>query len=251
MPPPIPPRRDPTPSTGSGWQPFFFPDMTPTPTFTTLMNDIFSCLDPQNTGTLLPETHSRFLDDIGYLPHENTWKSGLTATFNQSAVSNADKTLKNAFDLFAIDHELLQRAQGPHIDPTGLTQTLQGVLGSAFSSIGSQAAPPMPAITRKGFVDVTVINVLSDPSREWANFSRMLRKYNLPRYIGWGDLPRSVIPAVADQAMLNRIAGVTAFAKQKGEAELEAARRKAAIQARGRQAALDLIGDTRYEYRYV
>ncbi|KAG6816630.1 hypothetical protein H0H87_004477 [Tephrocybe sp. NHM501043] len=215
------------------------------------MNDIFSHLDPQNMGLLLPETFSRFLDDMGYLPHENAWKSGLTATFNQSAESNADRTLKNAFDLFSIDHQLLQRKQGPHVDPTGLSQTLQGVLGGAFMSATREVAPPMPAITRKGFVDITIVEMLSDPSREWGNLSRLLHKYKLPRYIGWGDLPRSVIPAMPDQAMLNRVASVTAFAKQKGEKELEAARMKAQISARANQIAIDLIDDRRYEYRYI
>ncbi|KAG6852975.1 hypothetical protein C0991_007786 [Blastosporella zonata] len=215
------------------------------------MNDIFSYLDPQNTGVLLPETFSRFLDDMGYLPHENAWKAGLNATFNQSAESNADKTLKNAFDLFSIDHQLLQRIQGPHADPTGLTQTLRGVLGGAFPLSTREPAPPMPAITRKGFVDITVIEVLCDPSREWGNLSRMLRKYNLARYSGWGDLPRNTIPAMPDQAMLDRVAGVTAFSKQKGERELEQARMNAQIRARGNQIAVDLLDGTRREYRYV
>ncbi|KAF8065071.1 hypothetical protein FPV67DRAFT_167847 [Lyophyllum atratum] len=178
---------------GSGWQPFFSPDMTPTQTYTTLMNDIFSYLDPANTGNLLPETFSRFLDDMGYLTHENAWKTGLIATFNMSQESNADKTLKNAFDLFSIDHILLQRVQPPHVDRTGLTSTLRSVLGG-FSPSFQAPSPPMPAITRKGFVDITVIEVLCDPSREWGNLNRMLRKYDLPRYRGWGDLPRSVLP---------------------------------------------------------
>lgn len=53
------------------WQPFFFPDMSASPTYITLLNDIFTHLDPSNTGALVPETFSRFLDDMGYPPHEN------------------------------------------------------------------------------------------------------------------------------------------------------------------------------------
>ncbi|KAF8968396.1 hypothetical protein BDZ97DRAFT_433192 [Flammula alnicola] len=267
-PPPLPPRRASvlgpisTPPLadqgGAGWQPFFFPDMTPSPTFVTLMNDIFTYLDPTNNGNLVPETFSRFLDDMGYLPHENAWKQGLQATFGLSKESMADKSLKNAFDLFSIDHVLLQRVQPPHVDPTGITTQFQRVLGSAFQpSMLSNAATshstvqgPMPAITRKGFIEITTIEVLSDPSKEWGNFSRLLRKYNLPRYAGLGDLPRSVLPAAPDPAMLQRVAGVAAYAKQKGEREIQAARDNAMLAERGRQNAIDLISDNRYTYRY-
>lgn len=54
------------------WEPWFHPDSSPTEAYTTLMNDIFSLLDPTNVGNLVPETFSRFLDDMGYLPHENS-----------------------------------------------------------------------------------------------------------------------------------------------------------------------------------
>lgn len=81
-PPPLPPRR-PGFVSGNGapprmvdqrWQPFFLPDMTPTPTFTTLLNDIFSYLDSSNSGYLVPEAYSRFLDDLGYVGQENSCK---------------------------------------------------------------------------------------------------------------------------------------------------------------------------------
>lgn len=58
----------------TGWQPFFNADSSPSPMFITLMNDIFTYLDPTNLGNLVPETFSRFLDDMGYLPHENACK---------------------------------------------------------------------------------------------------------------------------------------------------------------------------------
>ena len=108
----------------------------------------------------------------------------------------------------------------------------------------------MPAITRSGFIEFMRIEALSDPSREWGNFSRLLKKYNLPRYRGWGDLPRSVLPEVPDASMLARVASVAAFAQQKGQQELDAARAGAQIRAQGRQAALDLVSDRRVEYRY-
>jgi hypothetical protein len=178
-------------------------------------------------------------------------KQGLQATFNASKETNADKSLKNAFDLFSIDHVLLQRVQAPHVDPTGLTSQFQRVLGSAFTPAmmgASTDVGPMPCITRNGLIELERIEMLSDPSKVWGNMSRLLRKYNLPQYRGWGDLPRGVIPAVADAAMLQRVASVAAFAKQKANQELDAARAGAMIRARGRQNALDLISDTRYRY---
>lgn len=182
---------------------------------------------------------------------------GLNATFGLSAESNADKSLKNAFDLFSIDHILLQRQQPAHVDPTGLSAQFSRVLGSAFkpSMLGSSAATtagPMPAITRAGFIEIARVEALSDPSREWGNFSRMLRKYGLPRYRGWGDLPRSVLPDAPDAAMLQRVAGVNASAQRKGKEALDAAIVESQIRARGNQAAIDLISDTRrVEYRYI
>lgn len=108
----------------------------------------------------------------------------------------------------------------------------------------------MPCITRNGLIEIERVEMLSDPSKEWGNMSRLLRKYNLPQYRGWGDLPRSVVPAVADAAMLQRVASVAAFAKQKADQEIDAARANAMIRARGNQAAVDIVSDTRYEYRY-
>jgi hypothetical protein len=91
-PPPLPPR--PRPNVGvannplvseSHWQPFFLADMSPTTTFVTLSNDIFAYLDSSNSGVLTPETYSRFLDDQGYLPHENvcaSWRRCFAAFFH-------------------------------------------------------------------------------------------------------------------------------------------------------------------------
>lgn len=257
-PPPLPARPRPDvrasnnpPVSGYQWQPFFL-DMGPTPTFVTLSNDIFTYLDSSNSGFLTPETYSRFLDDQGYLPNENIWKSSLQATFNASKETMADKALKNAYDLFSIDHVLQPRAHAPHVDTTGLTQQFQRVLGSAFNPSLLQSsmstAGPMPLLTRKGFLDITTIELLADPSKHWGNMSRMLRKYNMPRYRTWGDLPRSVVPELPHPMMLERVAAVTNVATQKGQRELEAARVESMLKARGQQNALDLIDGGRYYY---
>lgn len=82
VPPPLPSRpsntqRAPNSAGGgsAGWQPWFHPDSSPTDAYITLMNDIFTHLDPTNVGNLVPETFSGFLDDLGYLTHENACTS--------------------------------------------------------------------------------------------------------------------------------------------------------------------------------
>lgn len=141
----------------------------------------------------------------------------------------ADKALKSTFDRFSIDHVLLKRLHPPS---------------------PGKGAGPMPAITRSGFIEITRVEALADPAQEWGNFSRLLRKYNLPRYSGWGDVPRSVLPGVPDASMLARIAGVTAEAQRQGQQRLNASRVAAQLRAQGEQNAIDLISDTRVEYRY-
>jgi hypothetical protein len=59
------------PSSDSRWQPFYHPDQSPTPAFITLLDDIFTYLDPSNLGYLVPETYSCFIDDMEATPNYN------------------------------------------------------------------------------------------------------------------------------------------------------------------------------------
>ncbi|KAF5326756.1 hypothetical protein D9619_005104 [Psilocybe cf. subviscida] len=247
------------PAQATGWQPFLLADMSPSPTFVTLVNDVFSYLDQRNLGNLEPEVFSGFLDDLGYMPHENAWKLGLQPTYALSAQSMADKSLKNAFDLFAIDHVLLKRIQPPHEDPTGLTAQYKRVLGAAFNPAMLQQNPgaahstvegPMPAITRKGFLQIMALEALGEPARSWGNWSRLLRKYNMPRYAGWGDLPRACFLECADPATMRRVEEIRKVSERRGQEQLDAARAYSQIAAQGRQNALDLVGNVRHEYVY-
>lgn len=176
----------------------------------------------------------------------------MQATFNASKETIADKALRNVYDLFSIDHILQPRTQTPHVDPTGLTQQFQRVLGSAFAPSllqSARSAPgPMPLLTRKGFIDIATVELLADPSKHWGNMCRVLRKYDLPRYRAWGELPRSVLPELPHPKVLERVAAVTRVATEKGKRELQAARVESMLRARGRQNALDLIDDRRYYY---
>jgi len=217
--------------------------MSPTPTFLALMNDIFTYLDPANNGNLVPEVLSQLQDDMGRPVKDNGWKSDLRVSQSGrvSKESTADQSLKNIFDMFSIEHVLLLRTR-PVIQPAG------GSGSEVVRQVSHKG--PMPAITRRGFIDFFSINQLSEPSTEWAALSRALRKYELPKYVAWGDMPRSVLPEIPHPAMVQRVENIKNYAIQKSLRELEAARVAAMIRARGNQAALDIIGNTRTEYVY-
>ncbi|KAJ7488414.1 hypothetical protein FB451DRAFT_736672 [Mycena latifolia] len=257
----MPPRNDgytpaprPTPQetapSATGWGPFFLADLSPTPVFTTLMRALFAHLDPRRTGVLTPEAYSHFLIDQGYVGQDNTWNANLIAGVGQTKEEVADAALRRVFDLFSIEYSLTKRARAPNAPVDALTRTLQ-----AFgASIGTNAVPPpasgglMPLLTFAGFMEVTSIEILCDPSAHWGNLSRVLRLYDLPALRAWGPLPRSVLPEQADPRMVARVEKVAAFSKAQGERELAAAYAKSKLQAMGRQNALDLLDDRRYRY---
>lgn len=173
----------------------------------------------------------------------------MTGTSEISKEAAGDKFLKKAFDLFSIEHILQQRVQPSQGNPKKRGSQFQRALGTMFTPAAAQG--PMPLLTRKGFIDITMIEVLSDPSKSWANFSRLLRKYDLPRYRSWGELPRSVLPAEPDQRMLQRVASATNASKQQGERALADAHAAAVFSARANQIAVDAVGaDDRRYYRY-
>ncbi|KAK1225332.1 hypothetical protein PQX77_011750 [Marasmius sp. AFHP31] len=249
----------------TSWGPFFNDDMTPTAVFSELMDDIFTYLDSRDTGHLLPEVYSKFLDDQGYLKHENAWKNALEPQPMLGVPQEymADKALKNAFDLFSIDHIIRER-------PKESTTTCINPLAAQFQGLGINYDPSsspaasmvgsnglMPLLTRKGFMDITSVEVLCDPSKEWGNLRRVIKLYSsaanagpMAKYRERPELPRIVLPEMPDSRMLDRVKRVTQFANAKAKNELDAARTMTSLMAQGRQNAVDLIGDYRYEYRY-
>lgn len=262
------PSRQPSQTT-SGWLPFFRDDMSPTPTFLTLINDIFTYLDPANNGNLEPEILSQLQDDMGMPAKENACKHIISLRINhvidthrlfpftgksalqESKESNADKSLKSIFDMFSIEHVLLLRTR-PVIQLAGVGNSAAGFARSFRNAVVPQVSHqgPMPAITRRGFIELFTINQLSEPSTEWAALSRALRKYQLPKYAAWGDIPRHVLPEMPHPGMVQRVENIKSYALQKSLEAVEAARANAMTRARGRQAALDILGNTRTEYVY-
>lgn len=170
-----------------------------------------------------------------------------------SAESMADKSLKNAYDLFSIEHMVQQSVQPPYVDPMEVSSQSRGILGNAFSPavLQAQTPPPgpMPLLTRKGFLDITSIEVLGNPSKEWGNLSYIIKKYNLPRYIGWGDIPRSMLPDHPDPRILRKVADIHATANAKAEQELVASYARNTLIAQGGYNAADFIGGDTMVYQ--
>ncbi|KAF8212770.1 hypothetical protein K438DRAFT_1957377 [Mycena galopus ATCC 62051] len=209
----------------SGWGPFFAEDMSPSPAFMKLMSSILAYLDTDRTGYLVPEAYSRFLDDQAYAGEGNVWKANLVARRGQTKEDTADKALKHVYDLFSIEYSLRPRPA---------------------SSCGGM----MPLLTLKGFMDITAVEMLCDPSTEWGSISRVIKAYDLPSVQGWGDLPRTVLPEEPHPQMKARVARVTAVSREQDKRALEAVRVRTMLQAQGEQNALDLLDDRRYYYTY-
>lgn len=236
-----------------GWGPFFYMDMRPTPTYTTLMNALFAYLDPARTGLLPPEAYSRLLDDMGYAVHENICACRrrlfciliLIASTGKSNLNNttaiADAALKRAFDLFAIEHVLQARPAPP---APNFMQLLQG----------AGAGPtPMPLLTPRGFADIGAIELLIDPALAWPRLARVVQLYGLyaqEPYRRWGALSRDVLPAGPDARMVARLAAAQQAAAASAHQSVQAAAMSAQIQASANRAAVNAIGGTEYVYRY-
>ncbi|KAF9266082.1 hypothetical protein L218DRAFT_1075092 [Marasmius fiardii PR-910] len=267
---PIPQRGETLPPSfeqaATSWGPFFNEDMNPSALFCELLDAIFSYLDSTQMGYLTPETYSKFLDDQGYLLQENTWKSALKPqpVLGIPQEYLADKALKDAYDLFSIDHITQERPKAT-VTPCGTSP-----LTAQFRSLGIDYEPSpspaaalissnglMPLLTRKGFIDITCVEVLCDPSRHWGNLTRVVKQYaNSPdagtmgEYRIWGDLPRVVLPEVPDPAMTERVKRLGEVARAKAQQELDASHAMASIRAQGSRNALELLSDTRYVYRH-
>jgi hypothetical protein len=144
-----------------------------------------------------------------------------------------------------------QRIQPVHVGPTGTTSLSRGVQ-NAMNVLLLQITQPgsMPLLTLKGFLDITSIKVLGDPLKEWENLSHIIRKYNLPRYRSWGDLPRSVLSDHPDPRILKMVADVHATAKATAEMELAASHALNTLRPQAGYKAAEFVGgDTRYYRR--
>ncbi|KAJ7069387.1 hypothetical protein C8F01DRAFT_1245599 [Mycena amicta] len=237
-----------------GWGPFFAPDLASLPPYLQLLDAIFTYLDTGRTGYLVPEAYSHFLNDQNYVGQENVWNANLIATYGQTKEDVADSALKRAYDLFSIEYILRPRPRDPNAPVDALTAQIQATLGPSFARTmqkPSVSGGMMPLLTRKGFADITAVELLGDPSRGWGGLSRIIQMYGLETQLGegnWGSLPRSVLPEEADPRVLARVARVQAFAQDQAKMEIQANYAKLKLQQQGRDNALALLDDRRYVY---
>ncbi|KAF9030117.1 hypothetical protein BDZ89DRAFT_1159500 [Hymenopellis radicata] len=248
-PPPVPRR------TSLKWSALFDGNMDVTLMGEMLLAAVFTHLDTSYSGYLSPEAYSGFLmtKDIS-CTKTSVRKANLIQdpVYGQSKENVADKALKNAYDLFSIEHILHERFNPPGSTQPSMTSQLFSLFAPGInvnaSSAGTVSASKMPLLTLKGFIDITTVEILSDPSKGWGNLQRALKKYRLSRFEGWEDLPRHVLPEYPDARMLQRVQKVSEFAKARDEQLLASTMAEMQLRKQGRQNALDLLDDRRYYY---
>lgn len=108
----------------------------------------------------------------------------------------------------------------------------------------------MPCLTRKGFADISTVEILGEPSLGWRNLNLVANHYKIWRE--WGDCPRDMLPPEAPKQLMDRIARVTVLSQKRAADTIEAKRVELAIKQQGQEAAIRLLGPpgTRYYYRY-
>ena len=123
-------------------------------------------------------------------------KSNLAPPSAEPPEWSADASLKLLFDLFAIEHTL-------HVRP-GATD-----FQNIHRRVRGLPIPPMPLLTLRGLVDITAVDLLSDPAANWPRLARVVEMYGLYRvepYRRWGPMPRWVLPELPDPRMVARVA---------------------------------------------
>ena len=179
--------------------------------------------------------------------------------FGHNSEDLADYEFRTVLKNFSFDHVLRKRATVPNNDMSKLLGGIPG-LSSSFAKLMTQnkssslldppASGGMPLLTRSGFIDITTVEMLGDPSPAWQKFNRIARHYNIWRE--WGDCPREMFPNETPRPVSERIARATAVCNRQAQNLLEATRVQTELQAQGRENALRLLDPpgTRYVYRY-
>ncbi|KAF1991069.1 hypothetical protein K402DRAFT_389269 [Aulographum hederae CBS 113979] len=243
------------PGSGLSLWSILFDGEIPTQAFVQLMTAFFTHLDPQRKGTLTPEVYSSFLDAQGYATEHNVWKMSLTPVFGVTAESHADSQIRAAFENFSIEHQLAPRpvsdnASASSIDRLRSSVSSYTISGQHHSPASSSSDNMMPLLTFRGFVDITAVEVLGDPSKGWLDLNRALRAYQLPIWKERGDLPRNCLPEFAPPRVTERIKRIQQEAERKAREKLDALKAQHMLEAQANQNALDLIDGPQYVYRY-
>jgi hypothetical protein len=125
----------------------------------------------------------------------------LQPTYNLTKESAADKAFQNVLEAFGIDHRLKERVQNDNFSKT--KAQFEKFLSP---KLASRCVPgPMPLLTRQGFFEDSHYDIQQEPSEKWGHWRCVLKKYNLPRYRGWGDLPRAAFPDLPNQDVIDTL----------------------------------------------
>ncbi|KAH6669269.1 hypothetical protein B0J14DRAFT_566027 [Halenospora varia] len=239
----------------SGWQPLAY-GSKPSATFVAFLEAVFACLDTDKDGMLTPEQYSAFLDVQGYGPEEDVWKKNHKDNGPYTADDIADFELKTTYENFSIQHKLVTRPnpkKSDYMDNLVKSLPFDAKFAKLMSSSMGQKSFSnglMPMLLLPGFIEITVIETLADPSPGWIRLNRIAQHYNIWRE--WGDIPRSMMPDVPPADLMTRIAVITTQSQARAQTMINNAQVEAQIQAQGREAALRLLDPpgTRYVYRY-
>ncbi|WQF90258.1 hypothetical protein CDEST_15272 [Colletotrichum destructivum] len=222
-----PPPTQPPPPPSQWKDHFFYSNGNPTPPFDNLMSIFFSKLDTQRSGYITPEVWSSWLDAIGFPTDENLWKKSLKGNWMFSAQDTADAELKWFLEAFYIDHKsVIRNPNAAHQLPWG----------------------GMPLLSLAGFTHFMAMEVAYEPDTLLRGLNNALRYYGVE--VGKGPIPRHVLPERCPPEVKRRFDEGSARLRGSSQEKLDAQIAKSRIEAKGRQAALDLLDDRRYVYRY-
>ncbi|KKK21645.1 hypothetical protein ARAM_005249 [Aspergillus rambellii] len=240
----------------TGWTSLFNEDMTPTPCFVRLIEELFHRLDPPRTGFISPEAYSEYLDACGAPPNHNIWKLSRAKTPHHG-YDIADRELTDHFTSYCIEFSL--RPRTPPATPINSPLNPLSYFPPAQRETMSQFMPPQtafslsgnqkPMLSLRGWTDLTVLGVLLNPSAAWGQLNRAMKAYHLPIWAECGDIPRGMLPLAPYQPEVDRVRILLEGAKLNAEREIDAVHARLKIEKQGREHALDLLDDRVWVYR--
>lgn len=80
----------------------------------------------------------------------------------------------------------------------------------------------MPMLSLRGFIDITVVEVLGEPNIGWQRLNNVKNAYGV--WPELGDIPRSMLPAVASAEIVDSVTQIGIMAQQRATERAEARR---------------------------
>ncbi|KAL3417485.1 hypothetical protein PVAG01_10495 [Phlyctema vagabunda] len=226
---------------GRGWSPLLV-GSKPTPTLVTFLEIVFVRLDTQKTGHLTPEQFSGYCDIQGYALEHDPWKQHMKPQFGSSPTDRADYELRQVYENFSIDHTLQKRS----VRSTSGSR-LSAMMGDMMQSTRFSGGM-MPMLTRKGFIDIMVVEFAGVPSIGWQRVNRTAQHFNIWRE--WGDVPRDVLPDSTPADLADRIKRAHAAMQAQAELLLRNLQVEAELRADGMRQAQNITAPTGTYYRW-